>query len=173
MDNNLLKDFNKIIGNNSNYYFFLTFIKNKDFLIQLFESLNKTIKNYYDCKDYYFTLKIPFTELSKTYSKNDIIQLFKLIPNYHYENNDNDIIDQFYLYYVYYKEYFLNLFNALQKAITDYYKVKDFNYIFIVPELFQKKYNIQKLNLDALTIIKLYNISTNYKYILPLPTDFI
>ena len=90
MDNNLLKDFNKIIGNNSNYYFFLTFIKNKDFLIQLFESLNKTIKNYYDCKDYYFTLKIPFTELSKTYSKNDIIQLFKLIPNYHYENNDND-----------------------------------------------------------------------------------
>ena len=99
MDNILVENFNKIIGNKSHYYFFLTFIKNKDFLINLFDSLNKSIKNYYD--------------------------------------------------------------------------VKDFNYIFIIPELFKKKYNIQKLNLDALTIIKLYNISTNHKYILPLPTDFI
>ena len=172
MDNNLIKDFNKIIGNKSHYYF-LTFVKNKDFLINLFNSLNKAIKNY-DCKDYYYTLKIPFTELNKTYSKNDIIELFKLIPNYQYKNNiTNDDIDQFFLYYVANKEYFLNLFDALQRAINNYFKVKDFNYIFIVPELFQKKYNIQKLNLDALTIIKLYNISTNYKYILPLPTDFI
>ena len=173
MDNILVQNFNKIIGNNSHYYFFLTFIKNKDFLINLFESLNKAIKNYYDCKDYYFTVKIPFTELNKTYTKNDIIQLFKLIPNYHYENTYNDIIDYFYLYYVYHKKYFLNLFDALQRAINDYYKVKDFNYIFIVPELFRKKYNIKKLNLDALSIIKLYKISINNKYILPFPTDFI
>ena len=174
MDNILVKDFNKIIGNNSHYYFFLTFIKNRDFLINLFDSLNKAIKNYYDCKDYYNTIKIPFTEFKKTYSKNDIIELFKLIPNYQYQNNiTNDNIDQFYLYYIYYKKYFLNLFDSLQRAINDYYKVKDFNYIFIVPKLFQKKYNIQKLNLDALTIIKLYNISTYSKYILPLPTDFI
>ena len=174
MDLNLIKNFNEIIGNKSNYYFFLTFIKNRDFLINLFDSLNKAIKNYYDCKDYYYTLKIPFTELNKTYSKNDIIELFKLIPNYHYQNNiTNDDIDQFFLYYVANKEYFLNLFDALQRAINNYYKVKDFNYIFIVPELFRKKYNITKLNLDALTIIKLYNISIYNKYILTLPTDFI
>lgn len=171
MDINL---FNQIIGNNSHYYFYLCFIKNMDFLNDLFNSIDKTIFNYNNCKDYYYTLKIPFTNYQKTYSKFDIIELFHLIPNYNYTKNiDYDLIDNFYLYYIYYKSYFIKLFEAHQKALNHYYNVKEFNYIFIVPDLLQKKYNIQKINFDSSTMIKLYQISNQCIYPLPIPNDFI
>ena len=173
MDNNIIAQFNNLIKNNTHYYFYLCFIKNKDFLIELFNSLDKAIINYNQCKDYYYNLKIPNTNLSKNYSKMDIIQLFSLIPNININDNiyhnNYDIYDNFYLFYVYHKKYFLNLFNAQQKAITDYYKVKDFNFIFTVPDLIKNKYNIQKLNLDSLTMIKLYTLSNYNNYPLPIP----
>ena len=169
-----INNFNKIIGKNTNYYFYLCFIKNKDFLNELFETINKTILNYYQCKDYYYTLKIPFTNYIKNYSKFDIIELFHLIPNYNYNNNNNyDLIDNFYLFYVYNKSYFIKLFEAHQKALNHYYNVKEFNYLFIVPHLFNKKNNINKIQFDSSTMIKLYKISNQYIYPLPIPNDFI
>lgn len=175
----LTKQFIDLVYNDDkckNYYFLMSFVKHKKFLMELFDSINKSIFHFNQCKDYYYTMKIPYTNLYKNYSKLYIISLFNCVPtldNSIKEKVTYDIYDKIFLYYVYNKNFYIKLFNAFDKAIINHHQVKDFTYVFIIPELFNKKYNCDKLILEAKDMINLYNISHMMNLPLPNPNDFI
>ena len=87
------------------------------------------------CKDYYYTLKIPNTNLQKNYSKNMIISIFhpSLSKNKPIENNFDEF-DILYMTYFSYKKYFKKLYHTLQNVYLNHHQVKDFQFKFELPK---------------------------------------
>ena len=168
---NKIQEFNEIIKNKENLnYFFCSFLKHKDFITKLIHSVENAIQSHNLCKDYYYTLKIPNTNLQKNYSKNTIISIFhpSLNKNKIIENNFDEF-DILYMTYFSYKKYFEKIYHTLQNVYLNHHQVKDFQFKFELPKQIFIEKNINPLILTSEEFIKLHKISFILDLDLPIP----
>lgn len=130
----------------------LTFLINKNYLESIKKSVDKAQMYFNQCKDYFFTFSYPNTNIRKTYNGKDIINLMKV--------NINDIsryskMDQLYYYYYRNRNFYMNLFKAIEYSKENYLKKKIYSIIISPPFDFYDKGIILDYQYDMIELIEL------------------
>ena len=143
----------------------IIFLMHYDFLKKLGKSFDEALKNYYECKEYYYVFK--FYKEYKKYSAQEIIQLYKsttdffrLTGNINIQLaylNKMPLLDQIFYFYIKNKDFYLNLFESIEDGKRAYFERRDYSYRITVPNDFyngisSKVYNaIELMELNAYT----------------------
>jgi hypothetical protein len=160
------------------------FLMHEDFLKKLAYSYEESIKNYYNCKEYFYIFK--FNKELRKYSAQEIMNLINKTNEYLRENpkfenqikflNKFSVIDRIFYFYIKNKDFYLNLFESLEYAKKAYFERRDYNYRIIPPNDF---YN--NLVPKIYTAIELMEINAYVQFLfhnkiiqdLPIPKYFL
>ena len=143
----------------------IIFLMHYDFLKKLGKSFEEALKKYHECKEYYYVFK--FYKEYKKYSAQEIIMLFKKTTDFFRSNGNVDIqlaylnkmplLDQIFYFYIKNKDFYLNLFDAIEDGKRAYFERRDYSYRISVPSDFynnviSKVYNaVELMELNAYT----------------------
>jgi len=145
----------------------IIFLMHYDFLKKLGKSFDEALKNYYECKEYYYVFK--FYKEYKKYSAQEIIQLYKNTTDFFRSTgniniqlaylNKMPLLDQIFYFYIKNKDFYLNLFESIEDGKRAYFERRDYSYRISVPNDF---YNgIQSNVYNAIELMEL-NAYTQY-----------
>jgi hypothetical protein len=145
----------------------IIFLMHEDFLKKLAISFEDSMKYYHQCKEYYYIFN--FNKIIKKYSAQEIILLMKntndyLRDNFKVENqmkylNNMLLIDQIFYFYIRNKDFYINLYDALEDAKRAYFERRDFSYRIIPPNDFYT--GITPKIYNAIELMEIYSY-TNY-----------
>ena len=141
------------------------FLMHYDFLKKLGKSFEEALKKYHECKEYYYVFK--FYKEYKKYSAQEIIMLFKNTTDFFRSTGNVDIqlaylnkmplLDIIFYFYIKNKDFYLNLFDAIEDGKRAYFERRDYSYRINVPSDFYnnvtpKVYNaVELMELNAYT----------------------
>jgi hypothetical protein len=158
--------------NGDKYYtdkYIMHVISNKDFYEKIIESVDKALKYFNQCKEYYFVFFIPNYNIKKRYSGKEIKELIN-IRNVEILNKSK--IDQ--LFYFIYKnrEYFKKIYKAIEYSKIHYFNVTDYVISIDPPNDYYNKDIYKTFNYNAKELLEIYNIAvhdkTNYNFPIPI-----
>lgn len=143
----------------------IIFLMHEDYLKKIAESLEKSLKYYQECKEYYFIFN--FNKENKKYSAQDIILLYKNTTDFFRSNSNITIqlsylknmqkIDIIFYFYLKNKDFYLSLYESLEHAKKSYFERRDYSYKISPPtdffnKIFEKTYSaIEIMELNAYT----------------------
>jgi hypothetical protein len=142
----------------------ITFFMNEEYLKNLSNSYENSIKYHNECKEYFYVFKSIDKKLVKKYSSKEIIQLINGINDFLRINNDIkkqinflkniNKIDLIYYFYIKNNNFYMNLFKAVEQSKLLYFQSRDFTYIINPPIDF---YNNKNSSIySALEIMEIY-----------------
>ena len=154
----------------------IIFLSHESYLKKLAESFDNAIKYHNECKEYYYTFK--FNKESKNYSAQDILFIIREISTF-----DNPIqfiknlpyLDQLYFFYIKNRDFYLNIFSAIENAKKAYFERRDYTHKINVPKDFynnrttQQQNNYSALELMEINAYTQYLISIKIIKELPIP----
>lgn len=137
------------------------FFMHYDYLKKLGISFEEALKNYYECKEYYYVFK--FYKEYKKYNAQEIIMLYKNTTDF-FRNNNNitiqlaylhrmPLLDQIFYFYLKNKDFYLNLYDSLEHAKRAYFERRDYSYQIVIPNDFYN--NIQSKTYNAIELMEL------------------
>jgi hypothetical protein len=145
----------------------IIFLMHEDFLKKLAISYENSLKYYHECKEYYYIFN--FNKIIRKYSAQEIMLLIKNTNDFLKENpkinvqmkylNDLLLIDQIFYFYIKNKDFYVNLYHALEDAKKAYFERRDFSYRIIPPVDFYN--NIKPKIYNAIELMEIYSY-TNY-----------
>jgi hypothetical protein len=145
----------------------IIFLTHEDFLKKLSISFEDSLKYYHECKEYYYIFN--FNKIIRKYSAQEIMLLIKNTNDYFRENTNINIqlkylnnlllIDQIFYFYIKNKNFYINLFEALEDAKKAYFERRDYSYRIIPPTDFYT--NITPKIYNAIELMEIYSY-TNY-----------
>ena len=145
----------------------IIFLTHEDFLKKLAKSFDDSLKYYHECKEYYYVFN--FNKIIRKYSAQEIMLLIKNTNDYFRENTNINIqlkylnnlllIDQIFYFYIKNKNFYINLFEALEDAKKAYFERRDYSYRIIPPTDFYT--NITPKIYNAIELMEIYSY-TNY-----------
>jgi hypothetical protein len=145
----------------------IIFLMHEDFLKKLAFSFENSLKYYYDCKEYYYVFN--FNKIIRKYSAQEIMSLIKNTNDFFRVNTNIDIqmkylnnlllIDQIFYFYIKNKDFYINLYDALEDAKKAYFERRDYSYRVIVPKDFYS--NIVPKIYNAIELMEIYSY-TNF-----------
>ena len=143
----------------------ITFFMNEEYLKNLSNSYDNSVKYHNECKEYFYVFKTSDKKLVKKYSAQEIIQLINGINEFLRINNDIkkqinflkniNKIDLIYYFYIKNSIFYMNLFKAVEQSKLLYFQSRDFTYNVNPPIDF---YNNKKGSVySALEIMEVYS----------------
>jgi hypothetical protein len=145
----------------------IIFLMHEDFLKKLAISFENSLKYYYECKEYYYIFN--FNKIIRKYSAQEIMVLIKNTNDFLQQNTKIDVqikylnqlllIDQIFYFYIKNKNFYIDLYNALEDAKKAYFERRDFSYRIIPPIDFYS--NIAPKIYNAIELMEIYSY-TNY-----------
>lgn len=138
----------------------IIFLKNKDFLEKLVKSVEKALLYFNQCKEYFYTFTFPNSHLSKTYSGKEICSLMKLNI---IQVNKLQPIDKIYYFYYRNKNFYLNLFKAIEYSKKNYLNNKNYSLKINPPIDFYDKNIYLDFNYDMIEFLELLMFSNKIK----------
>lgn len=151
---------------------FCIFFAHQKFIERLIKSVNDAQSYFNQCKDYFYILNVPFSNIQKRYSGREIVQLMsknikqiEILPK----------TDQFYYYYYKNKNFFYSLFSSVSNAQKHRVNVTTYVYNMVLPTDFFDKRQIQLMGKDILNFFCyfLQNKKIYQNKHLPLPVNFL
>jgi hypothetical protein len=150
---------------------FCTLFAHQNFIVKLIKSVVDALSYFNQCKEYYYILRVPNTDIQKRYSGKEIVNLMN--------QNTNSIkqypkMDQYYFYYYKNRQFFTGLFMSLPNANKHRVNVTTYVYNMILPVDFYEKRQIQLLGKDVLNFHQyfLQNTKAYQKKYPPFPSLF-
>ena len=135
-------------------------IANKQFYEQTINSVDKALKYFNQCKDYYFVFTMPNYNIKKRYSGKDIKELVNIRGASILQQNK---IDQ--LFYFIYKnrESFQRIYKAIENAKVHYFNVT--NYVVSVnpPSDYYNKELYKTFNYDSKELLDIHSTAVRQK----------
>ena len=138
----------------------LTFLIHRNFLEKLIESVEKALKYFNQCKEYFYTLTFPDSKLMKTYSGKEICALMKIEKK---DFGKLQPIDKIYFFYYRNKKFFNNLFKSIEYSKKNYLNNKNYAIKINPPEDFYNKNIYQNFSYDMIEILELLLFSNKIK----------
>ena len=145
----------------------IIFLMHEDFLKKLAKSFDNALKFYHECKEYYYIFN--FNKIIRKYSAQEIMVLIKNTNDFLQQNTKIDVqikylnqlllIDQIFYFYIKNKNFYIDLYNALEDAKKAYFERRDFSYRIIPPIDFYS--NIAPKIYNAIELMEIYSY-TNY-----------
>lgn len=126
---------------------FCTLLGHQNFIERLLKSVVDAQSYFNQCKDYFYILRIPNTDIQKRYSGKEIVSLMgKNIV----EAQKCSKVDQYYYYYFKNRKFFVNLFMSISNAYKHKVNVTTYVYNMILPVDFFEKIQIQLIGKDVI-----------------------
>ena len=132
---------------------FCTLLGHRDFIEKLIKSVYNAQSYFNQCKDYFYILKIPKTDIQKRYSGKEIVSLMSknIVEVQNYSK-----VDQYYYYYFKNRQFFTNLFISVANAYKHKVNVTTYVYNMILPTDFFEKRQIQLMGKDVINFHQYY-----------------
>ena len=126
---------------------FCILFAHQEFIEKLIKSVFDALSYFNQCKEYYYILRIPNTNIQKRYSGKQIVDLMgkTIIDIQKYPK-----IDQYYYYYYKNRQFFTNLFVSVPNAYKHKMNVTTCVYNMMLPIDFFEKRQIQLMGKDVI-----------------------
>jgi hypothetical protein len=149
--------------NNEKYYtdkYLIHIIANKNFYERVIDSVEKALKYFNQCKDYYFVFYLPNYNIKKRFSGKEIKEL---VNTKGIEILKKNKIDQLYFFIYKNRESFQRIFKSIDNAKKHYFNVTEYNIGINPPSDYYDKNYYKTFNYGIKELLDIYKIAVKQK----------